>query len=526
MARWSVPLVACVLLAFGLWAGDRVGWEGDDLASMFGISYLDRVGRDQVYRYAWQPLAYEGLHALGRVGVRFLHLTYVANIAGMLGLSLLMALLLRSLGPQTPRAPLVALLLVLAAPELWITALYFNSTALALPVFVASLLALQHAQRSGGMGSVALSGGLFGLSCLLRMDFAAAGLFVLLMVWWARHGRGPRAALAWLAGAAGAPLLMLLARPDLVSTMVGIVRGFEAGQQAWGVAQSAKVLVLTLGPAIVMLPLLWFWKPDATATRGQPRLSRAACLALGLSLLPMLAPLKNLYSGKYLVPLLCCVLWLVAQALGRRFATTPGPGLWRWRWRTNGAMAVLGLSLVVTAIPGPAAAGEGVWMRLFKPKPAFTHDGARSAGGYLQLASWFRTPEQRPPYMQVYLRLIDLVQACPGNVVVLFPADRKRYVNDPWTWGWLPLHLASEGWQLERYEPVEEVTLTAPGGGRSVRMLSAARYGTQADGAASVIDLGGAALQAGEDDPTATARFLLEPEQTGFCRSGNTMPPR
>ena len=76
--------VGLILVFFAVWAGDRVGWEGDDLASMFGISYLDMVGRDGIYKYALQPLSYELSHWISDQGLHYLDLTVSLVVLGIL----------------------------------------------------------------------------------------------------------------------------------------------------------------------------------------------------------------------------------------------------------------------------------------------------------------------------------------------------------------------------------------------------------------------------------------------------------
>src|SRR5262245_33694659 len=88
----SAVLFAVALVCVGLWACDRVGWEGDDLALLSGIAYLDELGRHGVYRYAWQPLTYEVLHAMRSVGLTGFRVAVAGTLAGMAGVTLLIIL--------------------------------------------------------------------------------------------------------------------------------------------------------------------------------------------------------------------------------------------------------------------------------------------------------------------------------------------------------------------------------------------------------------------------------------------------
>ena len=81
-AALYIGLIGLVLVACSLWFGDRLGFEGDDVAMLFGIANFERVGINDVYRYHWQPLVYEALVPFAR-GLRSgFDIMFVGNIAG------------------------------------------------------------------------------------------------------------------------------------------------------------------------------------------------------------------------------------------------------------------------------------------------------------------------------------------------------------------------------------------------------------------------------------------------------------
>ena len=163
--------------------GDRVGWEGDDLAIIESSTHLDVKPFDTLYRYPWQPLSIRAAHWLTRHGVPALSLTYLPNILGAIGIVALAETLAVILGTST--GVWIAYGLVLAIPELWITILYFNTTALGLPFFCGAFLLLAPAVRNekAWFWRVALAAILYAVSCLFRLDFATASLALLLIVY-------------------------------------------------------------------------------------------------------------------------------------------------------------------------------------------------------------------------------------------------------------------------------------------------------------------------------------------------------
>jgi hypothetical protein len=88
----ALALGGALALAAAFYAGNRRGWEGDDVNLLFGIASLDLVGRDGVYRYGWQPLSYEALAPLARRLANPFDLSDLANALGVAGLVLLVAL--------------------------------------------------------------------------------------------------------------------------------------------------------------------------------------------------------------------------------------------------------------------------------------------------------------------------------------------------------------------------------------------------------------------------------------------------
>jgi hypothetical protein len=447
-------LLAVALVAFGLYFGNRVGYEGDDLVSIFGISALEVIGRDHVYRYAWQPLAYEALSWLMGLGLKSTQLTHVGNILGMSGLALLAVLSARLLGGAS-RGIGVALLLLLGIPELWITTLYFNTTALALPFFVGSLLALQSKTRlQTPLLAGAVSGVLFAIACLLRLDFLSALLFVAVLVF--RWRRQWAATILWFVVAQALLFLVFfLAKPELPAQVALILTRYGEGEFRWPLVYSAKVLFLSIAPSLVTLPLLF--AKGSPATLSSLSRDRPALLMV-VAALPLLAPLAHLYSGKYLVVFFACAIVGLSDYLGQAWRAagwhdTPSP-------RRQAAAALAIALMFVVGLPTLAdLKSDPLRSMVLRPRVVMrTHDGPRTLGGYLAYASWHRAPESPSDYIELFRLTADRLTGCRSSATLVMPKTE-------WYWGVLLAQLVNRGWAIDSYDYPHTARLNHPAGG-------------------------------------------------------------
>jgi len=470
----ALALGGALALAAAFYAGNRRGWEGDDVNLLFGIASLDLVGRDGVYRYAWQPLSYEALAPLARRLANPFDLSYLANALGVAGLVLLVALAARLLrGRPGPR--LTAAVLVASVPELWITALYFNTTALALPFFVGALWAwLRPGAEAGSRGPSGLrdagAGALFATACLLRVDFLATAPFLLAAAWLER-GRWLRRAARFVAGGCVPLALLLAARPELLEQASGLVRLFGTESHVWSARQSCDVLLATVGPAWLAWPLLLF-----AARAPLRRLPRADAAVLALSLLPAGAALPHLYSGKYLVPLFACAVAALGVAVraGGRVADAPAAGGRHRPPRALLAATAVTLASLAVGVPGWAPGARTAWERALRgPRTVFTHDGDRTLGAYWVLARRLREPYAREAYVGFYAHVAEEIDRCPAVEVVVHPPLQGSEFMNPWYLGLLVGHLERLHWRPVRWAPGRVVELTGPGG-RRLRLVEAA----------------------------------------------------
>lgn len=508
---------AC-LLATCFWFADRKGFEGDGLAFLFGIDNLALVGRDHVYRYHWQPLAYDLLSPLARFLQSPLQLMHLGTAFAATGSILLLVLLKRLLQPM-PFALGSALILVLVVPELFVTSLYFNTTALALPFFTGCLLMLRHA-GSAPMALGALAGALMAAACLFRLDFAACVPFTVLclMRWNPRHGLQ----VLWPAVLGGIAVAgtFLIWQPSFVSSALSILGTFSDGEFPITMVGRLKIIVVTFGPALLILPL-WLRHlrklHQARAPQTPPQFPGP--LWLLVSLLPTLVPLNNLYSGKYLVPFIVCLLVVLADAGGRAYSTLAAPAGehrirgQRWvRWSAG----ILLLSLLI-GVPDSAALRQSPLLAFVQqPWRVGSHDGPRTAGAYLAYANWVRNFERRQDNVVMFRQLAEVIDGCGRNTTVAM-SSLPKYGRNEWSWGFLPLYLEDRGWTLASYTPAQTARLVHRSSGRTVTIWRHDLVPASAPADTFMVDFDDVLPLEGEDFWVKSRRWVESTLNNGPC---------
>lgn len=519
-ALLKLTLVLVGLLAFCLWFGDRQGFEGDGLAIMFGIDNLELVGRRNVYRYYWQPLAYEVTAQLAGLLNSPLQINLIGSAFGAVGLGLLTLLLWRLLA-SVPYALLTSLVLLLCIPELTATALYFNASALALPFVSGSLLLLRLGRSKSGLPwPLLLAGALMALGCLFRLDFLVCVPFsvVLLIRWGASQWR--RDALAYAAGVAIVLTAFVAAYPAYPREAIAMISGYGAGEYADSGARSVRVFLFTLGPAFIVLLLFarFLWKSRKLGGTGASRLFQGRDLWLLASLAPMLTPLTYLYSGKYLIPFFVCLLVVVAGAVPRAYRIAADkPLLWTRLGKVTLVLSALTVAIfTIAGVPDPASFRKQPLQAIFsEPLRAGMHDAFRTAGGYLRFAQWMRNFEHRHVKVKVAYDMAMLIDQCRNDVTVFMSSDPK-YGENVWSWGWIPLYLGDHGWQLTEYEPAKRALLVRPGTRRTV-VIARHDLAVPQTSTTTVLDFDQVSPQRGEDFWVAAKRWVDQMSDQNTC---------
>ncbi|MBO9670148.1 MAG: hypothetical protein J7485_06500 [Sphingobium sp.] len=417
-------------LAFLVAFADRDGYEGDDINSVVPMAHLTlaKHGLLVIYRYAWQPLSYE-LGALiwswfGTPTAVFL----MAPVAGALTLGLLIYWLSRE--GRSPSTVPIALVALLGVPELWFSALYYNSTILGMPLLALAILLVR---RHPHPVSALLAGLLTGAAVLLRMDFILICPLLAIAAWPRGEGLSKPilVALGVVAALAIGYFTGILDVQAVIETQRMSVAEISANAHlpGWDLRTKLSVASVSLSPVGWLLFLIG--TPVALIHAATKRDWRALgwLIAAVISAYPML----NILSPKYILPEAPFLALLFVHALDKL-----SPWLSSGREKAAfGALALLALvpvfvSLSLTKRPPFLVPG------LLATKPVGTHDGSRSYGGYLWLAMATDGPQaQDAKQKQAAALAASLLGPKGGNVVFLGGEN----VFDPGGMGWRHLQL-------------------------------------------------------------------------------------
>ena len=466
--RWALGLLIATALA--VWFGDRVGFEGDDLAIIAGSAHFDLRPLDSLYRYPWQSLSYFVAHALIRGGVTPLSIEWLTHILSAIGLVFLAETLRGIL--RMPGRTLIAYGSILAIPELWVTALYFSTTAAGLPFFTGALLLLFTATDNEKSWSwkVVAAAAAFAVACLFRFDFATAAIAMLLIVYERTPQRKWRGVFLFVAVAAAVGLSILLV---LRLNPLDILKG--AGQleeSLWEQWRSMLVLALAMLPMLAMSPFLAL----ELRRRDWPRKPVVHWAVIAVAALAVLTPLKSLYSGKYLVPAFCLFLIVLALLLQRppvRRAASDATAVLPFQPLTVWACSAILVVIYCVGVHVDKVARRAS-VTLLLASNFSTHDGPRPLGAYLGLLPQMKDPEQRPAYVSLNRYLAQKILQAPGNSTAVFienyhgpDSEWSAPLANNWTWGWPALYLQEQGWKVESYAVKERVVVRAPDGRRA-----------------------------------------------------------
>lgn len=430
IVAFAVLLAAALLFLTAF--SDRDGYEGDDLNSILPMIHLDEAkhGDLLIYKYHWQPLAYELGAAVYRLTNKPDTIFLLAPIAGAIAMALLFLLTCRKLSSV---AELInASVALLAVPELWFSGLYFNSTILALPFAVTSLLVL----RWTPPGSAVWSGVLLGIAALLRLDFILAAPIFLLMAW---ETTGKAKAALWFCFSLAALMLLayvagILDPREIAEIYRSSAKEIAEKSQAPGWDLRAKLgtisimfsplgwIILVVGGPLVLIE----------SFRRDPKLFLARVAAL----MPLLLPIPNLLSAKYAIPLLMFAPGFLTMSLSR-IETRLQPRLGNVPV-AMGSLVSIGLIFVSVSLLGkPPYLVFGT----LASRQIGTHDGPRSYGGYFWQIREIRFGDERTDNQSCASRILkDFLDNRPKRLLVV--GDEGFF--DPGGAGWRDLQLELE----------------------------------------------------------------------------------
>jgi hypothetical protein len=421
-----VSVVALMALA------DRNGYEGDDLNSILPMIHLDQAKRGEllIYRYGWQPLAYEVGAAVFGITRTPSTIFLLAPIAGAVSLTLL---LLTAWDDKRSWSGLgKALIALLAIPELWFSGLYFNSTVLGLPFACAAMLLLRW---SAGPASF-LPGFLLGIATLMRLDFGlTVGVFSLL-AW--KQNRSLREVLLFncaVFATVGVSYFAGLFNPrEILDIYAASTREMADKAQSPGWDLRTKLGVLS----VLVSPLGWviLILGGPVAALRCYREGKIASLAWVVAIAPVCLSLPNLLSVKYALPLLMFFPAILVECLSSTERAVSAP-LWKWPLFISGA-ATVGLLFFSASFYGRP---PYLVLETRPSREVGTHDGTRSYGGYFWQMLAVERGAEPTPHQEFAQKVLGELREVNGPDIVV--AGDENFFN-PGGAGWRDLQLSLE----------------------------------------------------------------------------------
>ncbi|MEM7364309.1 MAG: hypothetical protein AAF525_09825 [Pseudomonadota bacterium] len=410
---------------------DRNGYEGDDLESIVPMFNLTdaRNGLIDVYRYDWQPLAYQlgALVAETHISPTPVFLIAPLSVAGSIFLIFLIA------RHRYQVTGLVFLCLLTITPEIWLTGLYYSSTAPAM-LMLAMVFALVFGLTSlSPVTRSVMIGLLFATSCLFRLDFALIGPLVY-MIYFLEYRD-----LKLMAGsvASGALIGLIALWIELVS-LSNIIEIYlassaevaananEGGWDRYRKTMVQSTIFSPLGFVFVLIGLL------VIVLRSTKR-DKHHALLLMLAALPIILPLKDLLSPKYVVPWLMLFPLFGSLVVARLETTRFGS-----RNRVSAILAVVAFSTLMISIE-PIKRLPFLHLATEDYRPVTTHDGVRSWGAYWWLIDSFdRSSDADRQAADMAQKLLSL----PAGTQAVIIDNPSR---DSFAWRQLQIALRFEG---------------------------------------------------------------------------------
>lgn len=411
---------------------DRNGYEGDDLNSILPMVHLEQAKRGEllIYRYGWQPLAYEVGAAVFSITRTPSTIFLLAPIAGAISLTLLLFIAWDN--QRTWSGLGKALIALLAIPELWFSGLYFNSTVLGLPFAVASMLLVRW---SAGRAAF-VSGLLLGVATLMRLDFGLAVAAFSLLVW--KQNRSVREVFlfncAFVVTIGLSYVGGLLNPHEILNIYAASTREIaeKAQSPGWDIRtklQALSVMFSPLGWAILIVG------GPIAALRSLHK-NRVTFLSWLLALAPLCLPLPNLLSVKYVVPLLIFFPVILVECLSSAERASSAR-LRKWPTIIAGATTVGLLFIAVSFYGHPPY----LTLNTRASRPVGTHDGNRSYGGYFWQMYDVERGAEPTSHRQLAQRLLNELHERNGADIVV--AGSENFF-DPGGAGWRDLQLSLE----------------------------------------------------------------------------------
>ncbi|GBF78725.1 hypothetical protein [Aphanothece sacrum] len=455
----SLIIIYFVILAIFLYFGDRVGWEGDDVDQIEGFLNFSYKGKDLVYRYYWQPLAYQlnfTIYGLIHNPKIFFILPQIFGAANI-------CILLFSLYIFSEKRLnwILCFSFLIVFPEILFCSLYYNSTVFAMTAMSFALLFL-FGQKSPIQAidlwnniryfilGITITSALF-----IRFDFVLSlPLIWCLMLLDKSLKSRIKAYLTY--SITSLSLLMVFWLTDIFNPqqLIGIAKSHEVGAASWTMQESFASLytITNITIWIVLIISLIYFVVSKIKDKNWK-----AFLLIG-STLPILYPIHTLTSPKYLIPgiiflpfvLAKITLWLKKKVTRQNFQAI-----------TLGFIALSFWLQFISIQIDPKIPYLQITSEPHAIHLTTTHDGTRVSGAYLEGYNQVRKAQTNSihPPIRFARKMAEAILALNKNVTVVYEDKPDTIGNEPWILTFSSMYLELEGYQVKYYDRQAKMVL-------------------------------------------------------------------
>lgn len=451
----SLVLLYFILLPVFLFFGDRGWWDGDAIAQLEGILNFQYRGTTGVYRYYWQPLAYEINLFVIRLTNNPRLLYYLPQIFGAANICILLGALSKFSQRKLPMLLNFCLLLLL--PEIFFSGLYYNSTVFAmLPMSIAILFIFWQNNTDNLINrdpSSTLSwddirylviGITAAIACFFRFDFSLC-LPLLGYLLLTRENNKTRAILLFSSSVIAIFILFFIIGIFSPQMILKILREHSDVVGEWTYITpvfKAKVIFTTMNVTVwvIFLGYLLYFLQQKILKREW----RSLLIIFPSAIL--LYPIPKITSPKYLMPAIIFMPFIFANML-----LDLNKRLTNKNFQRLSYFVIAGTVLLQILSIQPAKAFPFIQLTP-SPYSQETHDGPRTVGAYLQGYNRVRMIPNEPKagegidVLQKASKLID-----SANVPSVVLLKKGTSMADNRNWGWLSFYLQLEGYKIEDF---------------------------------------------------------------------------
>ncbi len=456
---FKLIILYCLLLSAFLWFGDRLGWEGDDVDQIEGILNFSWKGKAMVYRYSWQPLAYELNLGFYRFFQQPKLLFIFPQIIGSLNICLLVLGIY--LFAQRQLNLILCFSFLIFFPELFFCGLYYNSTVFTMLPMAICLIFLfwQKSPFKAIHGWQNIRYFMIGLMSTFSLFFRLDFLLALPLLWYfmifdeSLKEKGENYGIYTIVSLT---LLLIFTLTDIfnVPKILEIFQSHETIVEQWTWQESFNNL-FSITNVLVWLILIIY----AVYFVGLNLIKRRwRNFAIILIILPIFFPLPTLTSPKYLIPGIILLPFLFAKIILdlKKYLTS-------FQFKSL-CFVIITLAFLLQILSFEIMPSFPYFQITQSPKLITTHDGYRVSGAYIQGYNEVRKAQNKSfhPPIQFSRTLANIIATIPGNVTVLALKKENNMTNEAWVWQFTTLYLQLKNYQVKNYDRDATITLISP----------------------------------------------------------------